>query len=410
MVTTGGLLLTGLAVVLVVLVRVLARERTAHEARAAALARYLGVPRQHLPRAGGQAGIVVDGAALTCHCRPGDRRRRSHFELRLPVRHAVELEVRSERQAERIGKQLGLVNEVQTGDARFDARCFVDTAQVDFARRYLADAARREQLLALLEGGFDVVRFDCDGIAAVVYEPGLARPDAARLPVTALSAALQALARDLPRGGALVDQRRAWRQRLTVVYTLLGTLAAAALAAAAYVAPRYPVLDGFALVRFSLLAAVPTTLLLGVLLIAALRGHSSSLRHCFAALLLAATASFAGGWAGALAANAGFDRSAPRAHVVPVIAQHTRGGRHGTTYYVRVSSWRPGRTYEEFAIPPEVYRALRPGRDAMRVVTRAGRFGFEWYVAREPDPGAAHPGTRALPPGDDAALPEFHGD
>ncbi|MCB1749162.1 MAG: hypothetical protein H6977_03760 [Gammaproteobacteria bacterium] len=409
-VVTAGLVLTAVVVITVVVWRLARRERAAEEGRAAALADYLGVPLHRLPRGGQSVPLEFGGAALTVHWRPADRRQRGRFELRVALAHAVELEVRNERRAERIGKQLGLVREVQSGDARFDARCFVDTAQVDFARRYLAEPARRAHILALLEAGFDVVRLDADGVAAIIGEPGLSRPDAVRMPPAALATALHALAQGLPRSGTLVGQRRAWRRHLAVVYAGLGLLVAAGLGGFVYVQPRYPVLDGFAFLRFSLLVSGPATVLLGALVIAVLRGHSSSLRHCFAALALVVTAGPAGGWAGALVANAELDAAPPQARVVPVTGRRLRHVKNGTVHYVRVVSWRPGHSHEEFRVPEAVYAAVRPGRDAMRVVTGPGRFGFEWYVAHDLVRGMPAPDGSGPTLGAGAALPEFQVD
>jgi len=81
--------------------------------------------------------------------------------------------------------------------------------------------------------------------------------------------------------------------------------------------------------------------------------------------------------------NARLDHGAPEPHVTRVLAVTTSESRVGTSYSVRLQSWRPGWPDVSFNPPSSTGSLLEPGH-MVKVMTRPGRFGWEWMSDVEP--------------------------
>jgi hypothetical protein len=84
--------------------------------------------------------------------------------------------------------------------------------------------------------------------------------------------------------------------------------------------------------------------------------------------------------------NGALDRSPPAEIKTTVIGKAMVTGRvkRGTYYHVVVSSWRPGRSQEDFEVDSDIYRRAAIGRPAT-VELHKGCFGLPWYGSISPE-------------------------
>ncbi len=288
--------------------------------------------------------------------------------------------LREETGFDRLGKRLGLNLEVQTGDAGFDARVYVEGAGArEEVAAVLSDERVRRGALALLDAGGTQIAFAEGPDAVAVLWPAHLKAAISPESLRASAAHLLAIVDGLPPlRGVHAEAPRPGAPRLALAYLVLG---GAALAAAGAAFAAWPPL-GRAMVAPAALLAWLGTALFVALAGAREKGRPDALaRVCVAAL---GAAMLGPGLAvGALVfANAWQDASAVE-HAVDVERAYfgapRRGGRR---YYVRVASRGPGEGPLVIEVPRERFEALGASKRAL-VRAGAGRLGYEWVRSVE---------------------------
>jgi len=128
---------------------------------------------------------------------------------------------------------------------------------------------------------------------------------------------------------------------------------------------RYPLLDG----RYLLIGVVFLFFLLTGLV------PRASVFFGIALALLAV----------ALLLNGALDRVPANEVKATVIRKAmVEGSHHGTYYNVIVSSWRPGRTQEDFDVDSKVFKRIAAGK-SVTVELHKGFFGVPWYSSISPE-------------------------
>jgi hypothetical protein len=290
------------------------------------------------------------------------------------------LVLRRETWFDRLGKNLGIAREHQTGDVEFDEAVYIRGPSAGFAELFLGHPERRAAVLRLFDQGFQEVRLTGMDVEAVwvgfdpkVYEdPAL--PDDAALE-------LFVLAEDVPDEDPDDAAARSEPQKIFKVLLWIATLGYAVTLVAAFIYPPIRVLE---LLAASLVAFAGVYLLFAIMAGLLLHGRSTS-HDSWGHLMAWGVLLIAIGSIGAVAAvNALADTAPPREHNNIITNKRISTGRRGAkTYYVAVPAWDlPGETIE-FSVSSNEYNMIAPGRSRLSVSTGLGWLGIEWQRGKQ---------------------------
>jgi len=111
-----------------------------------------------------------------------------------------------------------------------------------------------------------------------------------------------------------------------------------------------------------------------------LSGHPESHRKLRRTLLIGAFSIPFAVWTGTAALNAWLDSGTAAPHETRVVGKDEHWSRRrGSSYSIEVESWeQPGRI-DEFRVTRLVHGRVVPGHTTVRILTRPGALGFEWY-------------------------------
>jgi hypothetical protein len=85
-----------------------------------------------------------------------------------------------------------------------------------------------------------------------------------------------------------------------------------------------------------------------------------------------------------LLCNAALDRSPVQSHPAQILSKSFNRARVGTSYYLVISSWRPGRKEENLAVNGPTFRNVYVG-ERVTVELHPGLFGLSWVGRILPD-------------------------
>lgn len=145
----------------------------------------------------------------------------------------------------------------------------------------------------------------------------------------------------------------------------------------------FPPLEQWAIFKDSLKYSLPLATL--STFIALRLERQSSPRTKLAEMLIASLFAFTPLGAGIeILLNGWLDTSTPTAHLTRVLDRHTSTSRRRSNS-VQVESWRKATELETLHdVPRSIYNQAGPdGTTRMKVLTKPGRFGFEWLVSYE---------------------------
>ena len=148
----------------------------------------------------------------------------------------------------------------------------------------------------------------------------------------------------------------------------------------AFVSLWFPPLNKWQIFSDSLKYSVPA-LLLYLVLVFRKEVRPATLIDQLRLVLLGVIAFPFAGALSEVALNGWLDDSVATAHTVPVIGKYADRGRRGTAYYLQVKPWRPGGEVERIGVLSEVYDRAQPYHTMITVLTKPGKFGFEWTVS-----------------------------
>ncbi|MDB4928378.1 MAG: hypothetical protein JWM10_862 [Myxococcaceae bacterium] len=276
--------------------------------------------------------------------------------------------IRAEGAADRVGKSLGLMREVQLGDADFDAAAFITAAATDEqVRAVLQPPEVRRLVREVLRLGYRV-DMSRDGLRATRLDYALHAFDGS--PVPGVMRALEGLVAALPRvdPGTLV-QPRVSMVSLPAVVALLGS--AAAFVALLVLVPVLPAplddADSVRALSLGLVAWLPAT----VAFVALLRRRVRSMVEVFVVALalfvgvpsLTASCLFA--------ANSRLDHSAATTRRAQVLSRQRRDSE------LYVTPWGPGPARQKVGVARAIWRETQVG-DTIEVDTHPGALGWTW--------------------------------
>lgn len=284
------------------------------------------------------------------------------------------LELRPETWRDRLGKRLWINRELQTGDAVFDRKVYIETKTPEAASTILHDARTRRGILAVLDLGFKVTINDNGGLLTATWvDPPHERFDPAVL--RAVCEALSLLGTGLPHFHGPPYPRPSDRVAVSLV-VIAGALTIAAFFSGWFArshwypltpaAPRLGALVGFSVAAFML----PLIALL-------VRGRSNSFRFFLISGLLFLGSMPLNGMAVAIGVNGAFDDGAPVEHVLRIKSKYYSGD--SDDYHVDTTDWRAKESTIELSVDEDFYKLVKSG-DPVLVKVGPGRLGWPWFI------------------------------
>jgi hypothetical protein len=290
--------------------------------------------------------------------------------------------LRKETGVDRLGKQLGINREVQTGDDAFDAGVYLETEGADDdVKKVLADERVRRATVELLDLGYDRLIINHEGptLAAVQARASAQVMSAEVFDKT--TALLSTIAGALPRfeGVATSPSRTSVVAASLLVPVAVFTVA---LIGAAFCENAWrPIGNGAerAGLFFGFLAWMPVMALIGYLL----RGHSDSFRNWLFSFFFLLGGLPIGGIDVVVALNGKLDTSPLTQHPTEVTRLWITTGKNSRTCHVAVRSWSNAHPTVESTLSCTVQARLRTGNPVV-VTTGAGYLGWEWIASFRP--------------------------
>jgi hypothetical protein len=341
--------------------------------------------RKHFARLEGE-GLALESRLLCGTVARGEHAGRSfeHYMLQqgkdLPPEAVVSIptaapgafEVRPEGADVVMAKELGMVDELQTGDPALDRKMYFSGITDEYVRAVFGVRDNLDIVRRLLAQGFHRIEKTTDRLTAWKVQP---EPLALR----DLKAAVEQLAAfSLP---PTVEGSRAFQGRKALYAMRTVILVACLLGVTGFVITQ-PLTEGWGAF---LVKTAPYNLAICAAMVAGawiwLRGRSMSVGGMVELLLYLPLLAVA--LVGTLAlANEHLDRAAASEHVVKVVSRTAyqpparRSGQQSVVYNVEFESWR-GRTHQNMAVSWHIFSDAREGSTWV-VRTRPGSLGQEW--------------------------------
>lgn len=371
----GGLLTIWLVIGAFVVFALLSRGR--YRRAVESIARQLGGTRR-----GRVVTFLHEGTEYRCECSPGGRHQRPWIELRTDSAPDARYSAVAVAGLRSIGAGFGRGSLVTTTDPELDRTLRVYSDDALRAGPFFALPGHRDALRTLF--GLGAGEVTQDDVELAVRWPNR-RPNAAVADTLVPEAV--AMLRRLAGGKPSTDARahaRWKRGAMWVAWIVLFALGGATGVLAGMARDRFQVLDWNRILVTSLCYSMPLALALGALIVRA--GAMRSLRaerHGALTLLGGIVLLPVFVLQAAIVANGWLDDGPPTRHETRVLRTEISGGRH-PQYDALVTSWREHES-ERLALPRGLVRLVH--RDgALRVVTRPGRFGYEWVAGLEVEP------------------------
>ena len=317
------------------------------------------------------------GVPFEHHFVPADKLGRAVVSI--PTAAPGDFHVRPESGGTEVVKQMGMVDEFQTGDVSFDRKHYFSGSSDEYVRAVFGVKETLEQVRVLFAGGTN--QLEKRGVLLIASKPSASLLDIAEL--KSIVEQLQKL--KLPPMVPGMEQKKFAEKH--VLYALRSAILALALIGLTGFLTVNPLLDGW--MDFAIRELPILVLLCAAILAAAfygLKGHSMAARGfielliCMPALALALV--------GILAlANEKFDGAGIEEHYVRVIKRYevrttSRSGKVILRFHIHFESWR-GRIRETFEVPKHTYEMAREG-DLWRFRTGGGLLGHTWIESMEP--------------------------
>ncbi len=310
------------------------------------------------------------------------------FTLSLPSRIQGRFTLRKENAFDRLGKRLNLVHEIATNDDTFDARFFIDSAHPEFCRMLLSHSSVRTMVSHLFERGFTRISLGKKALTLqwMPYRPKHNAVAMEEIPdlVTELIEILKTCERT-----QLIDDdirnQRTWKQKLSSLYTFSGLVLLVGLISLIWGLVAYTPLDPGEVFVFALKYSMGGFLFFLLTSYYALRGNSAAHGHLLGLFFLGLSGFMLLGFGGTAFLNGRLDHSMPVPHSALVVNKYITKSKNDRDYHLVMESWRTGRETETKEVSKRVYERVTPYDSRMEVVTRTGRFDFEWMVSCRPE-------------------------
>ena len=312
---------------------------------------------------------------------PGSKNSPSYFEVGTDCPSSGEFEISKEGRGDRFFKDVGVSSEIQTGDPEFDREFYIDSERPDFASGVFSLPKKRDAVQAIFDLGFNSVQLEDQSLCAR-WSPFTPKEDMDSSFITAVVPLLTTIAKDLPVIPQPLsrDEISGWKTKKVAAFASPFVLLGSGIAFMVMGLRWYPPLDEGTIFLDSLKFSLPLLAFFLWLAARVLRGRASSHKDLISIFLISLFAFPLVGFGSELFLNGWLDSGTPAAHTVRVSERYTTHSKNSTNYHMALDSWRrPGET-EHLDITRGLYERIIPGQTLMMIVTKPGRFGFEWVV------------------------------
>jgi hypothetical protein len=346
-------------------------------------------------KSGRRMNATHNGISYHYHWNPGSRNSPPYLQVFVDCISSGRFRVIREGALERFFTKLGISRQIKTGDAAFDQEFYILSDETDFATGYFSDPQKRQAVSEIFAMGFTDVKHDGKIMEARLSPFKMSdEVDPAVITVPLASLNLLAAMPSTPfqyHPYELSPQGANFKMLRVVAFAVPILASIAAIVTLVWGMAVFEPLDAGALFLDSLKYSVPTLVLFLWLAVRWVRGRSGSHRELLVILGLSLVAFPLAGFGGQTSLNGWLDASPPVPHQTLVVKKHTTKNKNSTSYYVSLRSWRDARTTEKLSVHEALYNQVTPGKTVITAVTRAGHFGFEWWVSYRIAVGAALP-------------------
>lgn len=312
---------------------------------------------------------------------PGSKNSPAYFEVGIDCPSSGEFEISREGRADRFFKDVGVSSEIQTGDPEFDRELYIISERPDFASAVFALPEKRAAVQQIFQLGFNSLRLE-DGSLFARWSPFQPKDEMNSSFITAVVPLLMTLAKDLPVIPQPISRVESSGRKTKKVASFATPFALLALGVAFMIMGLrwYPPLDQGTLFLDSLRFSLPLLVLFLWFAARMVKGRASSHKDLISIFFISLFAFPLAGFGSELFLNGWLDPATATAHTVRVFGKYTTRSKNGTNYHMVLDSWRAAGKTEELNIASSLHKLIVPGRTLITVVTKPGRFSFEWIV------------------------------
>lgn len=323
----------------------------------------------------------VDGVTYEYYYHRGGKNTPPYLEVKVESQRRGSFKVTRETGFDRLFKRWGIASEISTPDPQFDDFFYITANNEEFAGQFFANRQNRRAVSEIYNMGFKTISLEKHTFKAKWshfrpksdFDPGV---------IEATAQKLIEMSRNAPETAEpQVETAPAWKRKRIAVFAipiLLGVLGVAALV---YGLVNYRPLDSFKLALHTLEFSLPLLIVFTWFSVSLLRGRSSSHRELLAVFLISLFVFPLAGAGFGIFLNGWLDRSQPVEHKAALLDKYISRSSKSTSYYMVIDSWRPGVVKEKLSLSRGAYDAIIPLETQVKVVTRSGKFNFEWLVS-----------------------------
>ncbi len=329
----------------------------------------------------------VDGRAVRVVYTPRGRNMPSRLTVALKGDFFAHAIFRSETQADRISKEIGLNREIQLYDPAFDSAVYVECEDEPFVRQLLGAREAKERVGRILRAFTSleidgkecrIIKSPCDDNAGLGQDILM---EAVRA-LVALTAEISLPAPGQASATPLTDESR----RTTGFFVAFaGVVLVTGIFLWIWGLVAFPpVLPGKAFMS-SLVISGTLGFPFLLYIYTQLKGLSTASRYFLLTAILGGAGILFLCWGGLMVLNGSQDVSPLAVHHVGVTEKNITHSKNSTTYHVTVLSWERGFATYSFSVPQSMYARIEPG-DTCAIGTRGGLFALEWVASKECQP------------------------
>lgn len=339
---------------------------------------------ESIPR-GASGEAIYEGIKFQYKHFRGTDKAPPYFSITIPCNSAGAFKIANESKFDRFFKRLGVCVELDTHDPAFDDRFYITTDTIPFTRAVLERRENRKSIINTFDQGFNHFKFDGNKIVLTWTR----FPRRTLMEKAAMEKAVEYLAplyHNLP-GITRYDQQESttWKYKRLLAFgvSILGAITG--LVAMIVGLTSYSPMDGGKMFLSSLAISLPLFVVFVWLSIHLLKGRSSSHRELVAVFFIALIGFPLAGFGYKVYLNGALDTAQAMAHEAPVVRKFYSKSKNSYSYYIRVDSWRDIESHatEKIKVSKRFYNGVTPGRTVVSIITKPGRFGYEWIYKIE---------------------------
>ncbi len=324
---------------------------------------------------------VYEGMEYEYEYFAGTRKYPSYFKIRIKCLSKGEFVIGKESKLDAWARNVGISCEIQTGDVQFDEEFYIRTNSVDFTTAYFFLPQKREAVKDLFRLGFNKLKHD-GKILEMTMQPFDSPESRNPTFIPEVVRRIKILGENIPEGYPenLIGGMSHWKVKRTVVFSVMGIVLAVGIVGSIVGTFLYLPLDDGDILLFSLKYSMSWFAIFLVLAVIFLKGRSSSHTELMGVFFLGLLGFVFAGNGLLVLANGYFDTAPESYHDSVVVDKYITDSRDSTNYHIRVKSWREGKSSETLSVLKGEYDRAAVGKTIVHVVTKPGKYGFEWLV------------------------------